>query len=97
MLRLVTSGDPYEAPGKSDFLLAVDVLDGDELVRLADETIDAGDPPSADNLRTLTYDLADFAGETVGIVLTISYGGPNGTMNDEAFFDEISVVVDDTA
>jgi hypothetical protein len=56
------------------------------------QTIDAGDPPSAENWRTLQYDLKAYAGQTVGIVVEVSYGGPNGVMNEEAFFDEVSVV-----
>ena len=53
-----------------------------------DRVIDAGSPPTWQSLR---YDLKDLAGKTVGIVIRVSYGGPKGVMNEEAFFDEISV------
>ena len=42
VLRLVVSGDPYEAPGKSDFLLDVGVHDGKKIHWFATETVDAG-------------------------------------------------------
>jgi len=93
VLRLVVSGDPYEGPGKSDFLLDVGVYDGREVRWLKQEVVDAGTPPSDKNWRTLEYPLKDFAGTTVGIVVKVSYGGPKGVFNEEAFFDEISVVV----
>jgi len=92
VLRVTVSGDPYEAPGKSDFLLAAGIHDGKEMKWLGEEVIDAGSPPSEKNWRTLRYPLDAFAGKTVGIVLRVSYGGPNGVTNEEAFFDEISVV-----
>ncbi len=90
-LHLVVSGDPYEAPNKSDFLLDVGVQDGNDVHWFPTETIDAGTPPSADNWRTFDYPLAPYAGQTVCLVIKVSYGGPHGVCNDEAFFDEISV------
>ena len=54
--------------------------------------VDAGTPPSVDNWLTLEYPLTDYAGKTVGIVVTVSYGGEVKALNEEAFFDEISVV-----
>ena len=57
-----------------------------------EETVDAGTPPAESNWRTLEYPLAGLGGKTVGIVIKVSYGGPKGIFNEEAFFDEISVV-----
>jgi hypothetical protein len=94
-LRIVVSGDPYEAPGKSDFLLRAGILAGGDLRWLGkEEAIDAGDPPSERNWRTLEIPLPpEQAGKTVGIVVEVAYGGPKApAMNEEAFFDEISVV-----
>jgi hypothetical protein len=90
-LRLVVSGDPYEAPGKSDFLLDVGVHDGQAVHWFPTATINAGDSPSADNWRTLEYSLEPYAGHTIGIIVKVSYGGPHGVCNDEAFFDEITI------
>ena len=90
-LRVVVSGDPYEGPGKSDFLLDVGVHDGKEIHWFPTETIDAGTPPSADHWRTLEYPLEPYAGQTVSVIVKVSYGGPHGVFNDEAFFDEISI------
>ena len=43
--------------------------------------------------RTLQYDLSDYAGKTIGVVVQVSGGGPKGRWaNEEAFFDEISIV-----
>ena len=58
---------------------------------LRTETIEAGTPPSADNWRTLDYSLEPYAGQTVSVIVKVSYGGPHGIFNDEAFFDEISI------
>ena len=91
-LRIVVSGDPYEAPGKSDFVLQVGVFCQRQVQWLEEKTVDAGTPPSADNWQTLEYPLTDYAGKTVGIVVKVSYGGKVAVMNEEAFFDEISVV-----
>ena len=91
-LRLVVSGDPFEAPGHSDFVLQAGVFDGRQINWFDEEIIEAGTPPSPDNWRTLEYPLKDYAGKTVGIVAKVSYGGEVPAMNEEAFFDEISVV-----
>ncbi|MHB8955065.1 MAG: DUF2961 domain-containing protein [Pirellulaceae bacterium] len=90
-LHLVVSGDPFETPGKSDFLLDVGIHNGSQIQWFPTETIDAGTPPSADNWRTFDYSLEPYAGQTVSLVVKVSYGGPHGVCNDEAFFDEISV------
>jgi hypothetical protein len=92
VLRLVVSGDPYEIPGRSDFLLQAGVLADGRLDWFNLETIDAGSPPAAANWRTIEYPLSGYAGKTVGLVVKIAYGGPKGAFNEEAFFDEISVV-----
>ncbi len=91
-LKLVVSGDPFEAPGKSDFVLQAGVFDGQQIHWFDEKTIDAGTPPSPDNWQTLQYPLQQFAGKTAGIVVKVSYGGKVPVMNEEAFFDEISVV-----
>ena len=94
-LRIVVSGDPYEAPGRSDFELRVGVIHGGEVSWWPEETIDAGDSPAEDHWRVLRYDLNEYAGETVTILVTASYGGPRSAcMNEEAFFDEISVITE---
>jgi hypothetical protein len=94
-LHLVVSGDPYEAPGQSDFLLTAGVYDGGKITWFKHEIIDAGTPPSPDNWRTLEYDLSAHAGQTVGLVIQVAAGGPKGQWaNEEAFFDEISVVIE---
>jgi hypothetical protein len=90
-LRVAVSGDPYENPGKSDFLLRAAVYDGENLAWFPQEVIEAGSSPSEENWRVMVYDLEPFAGKTVAVVLRVSYGGPNGVNNEEAFFDEISV------
>ncbi len=92
-LRLVVSGDPYEKPGQSDFVLQAGIFDGRQINWFDQQVINADTPPSADNWQTLEYPLNEHAGKTVGIVVKISYGGANALMNEEAFFDEISVVV----
>jgi len=92
VLRIVTSGDPYEFPGRSDFVLQAGVHDNGTTTWFNEEVIDAGSPPAATNWRTLEYPLGKRAGRTVGIVVKVSYGGPKGMQNEEAFFDEISVV-----
>ena len=92
VLRLVVSGDPYEIPGKSDFLLQAGVLSGGRIDWFNLETVDAGRPPSATNWRTFEYPLGPYAGQTVGLVVKVAYGGPKGLSNEEAFFDEISVL-----
>ncbi len=92
VLRLVVSGDPYELPGKSDFVLRAGVLDGGEVRWFNEEVIDAGTPPAPAHWRTLRYPLDAWAGRTVGLVVKVSYGGPKAVGNEEAFFDEISVV-----
>jgi len=91
-LRLVVSGDPYEGPGRSDFVMQAGVFDGRQINWFEAETIDAGTPPSADNWQSLEYPLNGYSGSTVGIAVKVSYGGKVPGMNEEAFFDEISVV-----
>jgi hypothetical protein len=94
-LHLVVSGDPYEAPGQSDFLLTAGIYDDGKITWFKQEIIDAVTPPSPDNWRTLEYDLSAHAGKTVGIVVRVAAGGPKGQWaNEEAFFDEISVVIE---
>jgi hypothetical protein len=43
----------------------------------------------------LEYDLSAHAGKTVSLVIRVAAGGPKGLWaNEEAFFDEISVVTE---
>jgi hypothetical protein len=91
-LRLVVSGDPYEQPGKSDFVLTAGVHDGQAVHWFASVTVQAGQPPADKNWQTLEYSLNPYAGRTVGLVAKVAYGGPHGVCNEEAFFDEISVI-----
>ncbi len=53
MLRVIVSGDPFEAPGSSDFLLQAGIHGGKSLIWFKQETIDAGAPPSDENWRPL--------------------------------------------
>ncbi len=91
-VRLVVSGDPYEAPGKSDFVLGVGVAEKGGVRWLGEKVIDAGTPPSDANWRALEFDLPP-GGESVALVVRVAYGGAVAVMNEEAFFDEIAVVV----
>jgi len=91
-LRLVVSGDPYEQPGKSDVALTAGVHDGRTMHWFPAETIDAGASPAETNWRTLEYPLHAYAGQQVSLVIQVAYGGPHGVCNEEAFFDEISVL-----
>ncbi len=91
-LRLVVSGDPYEAPGKSDFVLTAGVHDGQQLHWFEPETIEAGKTAADSNWRTLEYSLEPYAGKAISIVVKIAYGGAVTAMNEEAFLDELSVV-----
>jgi hypothetical protein len=95
-LRVVVSGDPYEGPGKSDFLLQPGVFAGTEVRWLGEPVvIDAGEPSSGPGWQTLVMPLPpELAGQTVGILLKVAYGGPKGVMNEEAFLDEIAIVPD---
>ena len=92
-LRLSVSGDPYEVPGLSDFVLRVGVHSAGEVHWLGQETIDAGAPPSSAGWRTMQYGLAEFTGREVVLVVEVAYGGSKrGGMNEEAFLDELSVI-----
>jgi hypothetical protein len=94
-LEVVASGDPYESPGQSDFRLQAGIHDGQDTTWFREEVIDAGDSPAPENWRVLRYDLARFAGKTVGIVVKLSGGGPKRAwLNEEAFLDEISVRIE---
>ncbi len=94
-LRLVVSGDPYEAPGKSDFALTAGIFENGKTSWFKEEVVDAGTPPAPENWRTLDYELSSYAGKTLGIVIRVAAGGPKGQWaNEEAFFDEISVLTE---
>jgi len=94
-LRVIVSGDPYEAPGRSDFVLRVGIAADDEVLWLGERVIDAGTPPSEANWQTLEYELGDRPDEEIGIVIEASYGGAVPLMNEEAFIDEVSILSGD--
>ncbi len=81
-LRLTVSGDPYEHPGKSDFVMAVGVHDGQSMNWFPTETINPGSHPGEENWDTRTYDLRPHAGKTVCLVVKVAYGGPLGVCNE---------------
>jgi hypothetical protein len=91
-LRMVVSGDPYEAPGRSDFVLQVGLWDGAKLNWLPEQVISAGDAPAEKNWQMVEYPLPDSAGKTVGLILKIAGGGKAPWLNEEAFLDELSVI-----
>lgn len=91
-VRLTVSGDPYEAPGESEFALRVGIVQEEAVAWLHEEVVDAGDPPSPDNWRTLLVDLPAGLGDEVVVVVEVAYGGPHPAMNEEAFLDEIALV-----
>ena len=55
--------------------------------------VDAGGSPAAENWQTFEYPLVEYAGKTIGIIVKVSYGGKIAALNEEAFFDEISVEI----
>jgi hypothetical protein len=92
-LRVVTSGDPYETARNCDFILQAGIYDGRKIDWFDEKVVESGAEPSPDNWRTLEYSLKPYSGKTVTIVLSVAAGGPNGRWaNEEAFFDEISVI-----
>lgn len=90
-LSITVSGDPYEAPDKSDFLLDVGVHDGKDCHWFPTVVVDPGPTPSKDGWRKLEYPLGSYAGKTITVVIKVSYGGPHGVYNEEAFFDEVRI------
>lgn len=90
-LRLVVSGDPYEAPGKSDFLMDVGVHDGQVVYWWPTVIVTPDDAPWESGWQTREYPLAPYAGKTITVIVKVSYGGPRGVCNEEAFFDEIGI------
>ncbi len=94
-LRIVVSGDPYEGPGRSDFVLRAGLIAGGPPEWFPEEIIDAGSEAAESNWKTLEYAVpARLAGTTVGIAVKVAYGGPKGIHNEEAFFDAISVITE---
>jgi hypothetical protein len=73
-------------------VLTAGIHDGQTVQWFPPETIGAGQGPAEQNWRTLEYLLKPYAGKTVSLVVKVAYGGPHGVCNEEAFFDEISVV-----
>lgn len=94
-LEVSASGDPYELPGQSDFILQLGVFDGKETTWFEKHTVDAGDKPASNNWNTIGQDLTPYAGTTAGIIVKISAGGPkHGWANEEAFIDAINIRTD---
>lgn len=93
-LQVEVSGDPYESPGKSDFLLRLGVFANGTLRWLGpEEVVDAGDLPSEKHWRVVQAPLPEeLAGQRVGLVLQTAYGGPKRITNEECFVDRILVV-----
>ncbi len=91
-LQLVVSGDPYELPGQSEFVLRVGFLAGDGIRWTDAQLVDAGTPPSEANWRTLAFDVPAHEGNEVGVVVQVAYGGPHPGNNEEAFLDEIRLL-----
>ena len=93
LLRLVLSGDPYEGPGKSDFVLQAGLIADGAVQWFPEEVFDVAKEASVEGWKTREYAVpARLAGKTVGIVVKIAYGGPKGVFNEEVFFDAISIV-----
>lgn len=56
------------------------------------ETVNPGSRPADENWQTRTYALTPYVGKTVCLAVKVAYGGPFGVCNEEAFFDEMSVI-----
>jgi len=93
-VRLVVSGDPYEAPNQSDFVVGVGVAEAGRIRWLGEQVIAAGTPPDPGNWRTVDYELPAAIAGPVGIVIKVAYGGAVAGMNEEAFLDEIGIMED---
>jgi hypothetical protein len=97
-LRLVVSGDPYgpRGPrwvGEDDFVIRVGIFDGRSTAWLDRQILQPGDNPDPANWHLLDYELSAYKGKTVLIVVEIPAGGKNNQwFNEEAFFDEISLI-----
>lgn len=91
--HIVVSGDPYEIemPGESDVVMRIGVFNGVG-TKWLDEKIIVPGPAKEEGWFTFNYDLSAFAGKTVGLVVETAAGGINQWFNEEAFYDEISVI-----
>ncbi len=98
VLHLVVSGDPYgpRGPrweGEDDFVIRVGIFDGRSTAWLDRQILEPGDKPDVKNWHLLDYELSAYKGKTILIVVEIPAGGKNNQwFNEEAFFDEISVI-----
>jgi len=92
-LHIVMSGDPYEVemPGQRDVVLRIGVYDGSSTKWLDEKLIIPG-PATKEGWYTFGYDLSGFAGKKVALVVETAAGGVNHWFNEEAFYDEISVI-----
>ena len=90
-LRIVTSGDPYQ--GSADYAMQAGVSDGKEVIWFEKEIVSAGPKPTTKGWSTFEYDLSDYAGQRIIIMVKAGSGGKHPWHNDRAYFDEISVIV----
>ena len=94
-LHIVVSGDPYESPANSDFRLQIGLWSQNNMKWLSPQIVKAGQEPNEENWKALQYSLSDYSGQTIGIIVQVSAGGPDALwFNEEAFFDTISVTVE---
>ncbi len=97
-LRVVVSGDPYGPTGprwegQNDFVLRVGVCNGNSIDWLDKRFVEPGDEPSPENWHRFDYNMDKYRGEVVAIVAEVSAGGKNNHwFNEEAFFDELSII-----
>jgi hypothetical protein len=91
-LALSVSGDPYEIPGGSDFLLQAGVIADEKIEWFDPMVVGSGSTPSEQNWKDLKYPLDAYRGKEVGLVVKIAGGGRlSKWINEEAFLDEFSV------
>ena len=92
-LHIVVAGDPYEIemPEQRDFIMRIVVFDGSQTHWLDEKLINAGVATEA-GWFTFNYDLSEFADQTVAVAVVTLAGGVNQWFNEEAFYDEISII-----
>jgi Protein of unknown function (DUF2961) len=92
VLNLAVSGDPYESPGRSDFVLQVGICDGKNIEWRTPKIVTAGTSAKKSNWVDLSYSLQSYSGKEIGIIVKIGVGGKLGRWNnEEAFLDDFSV------
>lgn len=98
ILRISASADPYGDPNLADFLLQAGLEDQEGAMHWFEErVITAGDVPTEQNWYDLEYDLSEFRGQTVRLIVRISAGGTQHSWwNEWAYLDEFSVYADES-